>query len=203
MERILYFPDKYHQIIEFQDILNQTKQTFYRENNDFCIFSKFSENEVFLLTTKKNSKENNNTKVVAKLNLEKKSVETTPCVAPANIISLTYFDKTKTLIAGADDQFMYLYNSDSMKFFQKVSVGKGLVSSLFISDNTLYVGSNSFISVYGFQSSCPKDKSYEIELLSHFKIETNTQPNHYTTIVKDKKKTVYESEVITPTKSRC
>lgn len=182
MSTVLNSSNEDHKMSKFEDILVQTKETFYRENNDSCIFSKKYGTDIYLL------KEKNNTKVIAKLNLKKNKVKTTSCIKSVNICSISYFDKTNTIIGGADDQCIYLYNATDLKFVQRVSVGKGIINSLLMEEQALYVGSDSFLSIYKFKYKFFKNNSYEMDLISHFKLEDNSRPNNYTTIVKDKKK---------------
>lgn len=162
------------EMTELEHIINQTQHKFFRTNNDSCLVFGLNENEVFLSMKDENG-HNEFCQVVAKLNLSTGTVQTCPGSHSNYIISFAYCAQTNSLVTGSWDQSICLYDASTMLLTQQIEVGKGIVQSLHITSELLFVGSIQYVSLFKLNMNYNEGKQEtQLSLIQH----TNLQDEH-------------------------
>lgn len=147
MQKLLSTDKNTFEMTEFESIIKETDQQFYKAYNDFCITHGPTDNEVFAVM-KDDIKINNFDHVVVKLNLNDGTITKFTRDHDKYIYSLLYNSAKDILITGGKDQSIYIYNCKTTELIHQTIVGKGSIHSLILKSNVLFVGASRRVSVY-------------------------------------------------------
>lgn len=180
--------DQYkYEMTEFDYMINQTQQHFYRHDNNFCIAHGPSSNEMFVVM-KDNVYKNGCDHVAARLNLGNGTVKKFTRDHDHYILSLLYIFGKDVLVTGGWDQSICLYNCRTMRLIKRVIVGQGEIGSLLMKSNMLFSGSYKIVSAYQFDDMTltknmtnNPDLICDINLIKHIEVLPQAEDEIYFT----------------------
>lgn len=180
MDQLLNTNNKKIEINEFDTIINQTEQQFYRENNDSCVAHGSTDDDLFAIM-KNDTIVNEQDNITVKLNLKNNTIQKFINHHNKQIKSLIYYSDGNTLITASVDHSICLYNSTTGILIKKFVEYQGTIMSLLLKSNILFVGGCSVVSMYKFHVDNNDNNSTvsDMSLIEHFLLSSDSENKNY------------------------
>lgn len=143
---------------KFYHIIDEIKKEFYTDFSDFSITAGPNDDDVFLIM-KDDNEINECHHVAVQLNLKTKVIQKFTRDHDKQIKSLLYNSMNDILITGGMDNSICAYNCTTKKLIKRVFVDKGIIYSLMMKFNILFVGCDKVLSMYSLDSVNKNNKS--------------------------------------------
>lgn len=174
MDRILTSSKDKFEITEFENIITQTEQEFFRSDNDSCMIFGENQNEVFLSMKLADTDDKNPPvpdHIAAKVDLVTNEIVQLSKNHKTQILSYLLDTQTGLLITGGWDQHICVYNSSNLKFIKKILVGKGEIDALMLKQNSLFIGTLKFVSILNLTQI--NSDQIQSELIKHIQLSNS------------------------------
>lgn len=187
MKQLLDINQPKMDMTKFNNLIYETQEKFYRNDNNLCITSGQTEDDIFVVM--KDIKKNECDHVAVQFNLKYGTINKFTRNHD-NYINVLFYDLDKDiLVTGGTDNSICVYNCRNMQLIKRVIVGQGSIYSLSLKLNVLYVGGCGVISMYELDSNIDfqnyenqsnmnisqSNYVHNVNLIKHIQILSKTQ----------------------------